>query len=239
VEYSEVVPLAYGVQVTALSSGFSLGASIWLVEGPNDRLAYVAAASGDYNRHPKELDLLPLVDCDTLLLTDLKPDRDPHANTERMVERVLSGVSRVLERGGVCIVPTSPCGVMFDLVEAVYAACLHNKQNIPMYFISDHASRVMELTQLGAEWLCEKKIEKLYAGEDAFLHESLLKNNVFHAVADVSAATAATFQVRSAFFRGLNGSVVLTYVRFRHRPHRMEASCSLGIRLSSLDAHQS
>ncbi|KAF1777760.1 P-loop containing nucleoside triphosphate hydrolase [Phytophthora cactorum] len=161
VEYSEVVSLAYGVQITALSSGYSLGASIWLVEGPNDRLAYVAAASGDYNRHPKELDLLPLVDCETLLLTDLKPDRDPHANTERMVERVLSGVTRVLERGGVCIVPTSPCGVVFDLVEAVYAACVHNKQNVPMYFISDFASHVMELTQLGAEWLCEKKIEKL------------------------------------------------------------------------------
>ncbi|KAG1711770.1 hypothetical protein DVH05_009013 [Phytophthora capsici] len=202
VEYSEVVPLAYGVQVTALSSGYSLGASIWLVEGPNDRLAYVAAASGDYNRHPKELDLLPLVDCETLLLTDLKPDRDPHSNTERMVERVVSGVTRVLERGGVCIVPTSPCGVVFDLVEAVYAACIHNKQNVPMYFMSDYASRVMELTQLGAEWLCEKKIEKLYAGEDAFLHESLRKSNLFHAVADVSAATAATFQNGSILFVG-------------------------------------
>ncbi|EEY64022.1 integrator complex subunit, putative [Phytophthora infestans T30-4] len=200
VEYSEVVSLAYGVQITALSSGFSLGASIWLVEGPNDKLAYVAAASGDFNRHPKELDLLPLVDCETLLLTDLKPDRDPHANTERMVERVLSGVTRVLERGGVCIMPTSPCGVVFDLVEAVYAACVHNKQNVPMYFISDHAARVMELTQLGAEWLCEKKIDKLYAGEDAFLHESLLKNNVFHAVTDVSAATAVTFQNGSILF---------------------------------------
>ncbi|CAH0487839.1 unnamed protein product [Peronospora farinosa] len=202
VEYGEVVPMAYGVQVTALSSGYSLGASIWLVEGPNDRLAYVAASSGDYNRHPKELDLLPLVGCETLLLTDVKPDRDPHSNTERMVERVLSGVTRVLERGGVCIVPTSPCGVMFDLVEAVCAASLQNKHNVPMYFISEYASRVMELTLLGAEWLCEKKIEKLYAGEDAFLHESLLKSDLFHAVADVSAASAATLQNGSILFVG-------------------------------------
>lgn len=202
VEFSEVVPLAYGVQISALSSGFSLGASIWLVEGPNDKLAYVAAASGDYNRHPKELDLLPLVDCETMLLTDLKPDRDPHSNTERMVERVMSSISRVLERGGVCIVPTMPCGVIFDLIEAVYAACVHNKQNVPMYFISDYASRIMELTQLGAEWLCEKKIEKLYAGEDAFLHETLLKSNVFHAVTEVLPATAATFQNGSILFVG-------------------------------------
>ena len=197
VEYSETVPMAYGVQVTALSSGYSLGASIWLVEGPNDQLAYVATSSGDYNRHPKELDLLPLVDCETLLLTDLRPDRDPRSNTEHMVERVLSGLNRVLDRGGVCIVPTSPCGVMFDLIEATHALCLNNKQNVPMYFISDCASRIMELTHLGAEWLCEKKIEKLYAGENAFLHENLIERNLFHAVGDVSAASAAALQVRA------------------------------------------
>uniref|UniRef100_M4BEC4 Beta-Casp domain-containing protein n=1 Tax=Hyaloperonospora arabidopsidis (strain Emoy2) TaxID=559515 RepID=M4BEC4_HYAAE len=202
VEYSETVPMAYGVQVTALSSGYSLGASIWLVEGPNDQLAYVATSSGDYNRHPKELDLLPLVDCETLLLTDLRPDRDPRSNTEHMVERVLSGLNRVLDRGGVCIVPTSPCGVMFDLIEATHALCLNNKQNVPMYFISDCASRIMELTHLGAEWLCEKKIEKLYAGENAFLHENLIERNLFHAVGDVSAASAAALQGGSILFVG-------------------------------------
>ncbi|CEG38960.1 integrator complex [Plasmopara halstedii] len=213
VEYGEVVKLGYGVQVTALSSGFTLGASTWLVEGPNDRLAYVAGASGDYNRHPKELDLLPLVDCETLLLSNLKPDRDPHSNTERMVERVLSEINKVLERGGVCLLPIAPCGIMFDLIEAVYAACVQSKQNVPMYFISDFATRVMELTQLGAEWLCEKKIEKLYAGEDAFLHESLRKKNLFHAVSNVSAVTAATFQNGSILFVGHPS------LKFGHAPH--------------------
>ncbi|GMF30649.1 unnamed protein product [Phytophthora fragariaefolia] len=240
VEYSEVVPLAYGAQITALSSGYSLGASNWLVEGPNDRLAYVAAASGDYNRHPKELDLMPLVECETLLLTDLKPDRDPHSNTERMVEHVLSGVTRVLERGGVCIVPTSPCGVVFDLVEAVYAACLHNKQNAPMYFISDHASRVMELTQLGAEWLCEKKIEKLYAGEDVFLHESLLKTNLFHAVANVSAATAATFQTKQTWFILLTDPSIDAMEAFApfQDLNIEKIACPIDPRLSCGDANQ-
>ncbi|KAI9911294.1 hypothetical protein PsorP6_009050 [Peronosclerospora sorghi] len=202
IEYNEIVSLPYGVEITALSSGYSLGASIWLLKGPNDHLAYVPASSGDYNRHPKELDLLPLVDCETLLLTDLKPDRDPHSNTERMVERVLSEVSRVLERDGICVVLTSPCGVVFDLVEAVYTARLQKKQPVPMYFISDNALRVMECTQLGAEWLCEKKVEKLYAGEDAFVHKSLLKNNLFHAVSDVSTTLPATLQNGTILFVG-------------------------------------
>ncbi|TDH68875.1 hypothetical protein CCR75_005556 [Bremia lactucae] len=202
VEYNEVIKLEYGVEITALSSGFTLGSSLWLIEGPNDKLAYVAAASGDYNRHPKELDLLPLVNCETLLVTDLKPDRDPHSTTERMVERVLSSVTNVLERGGICVVPTSPCGVLFDLIEAVYTASVLKNQHVPMYLISDFAMQILELTQLGAEWLCEKKVDKLYAGEHAFVHESLLKNKVFHPVADLSAITATTFQNGSLVFVG-------------------------------------
>lgn len=198
VEYKEVLELSYGVSITPLSSGFSLGASTWLIEGPNDRLAYVSAASGDLNRHPKELDLLPLVDCETLLLTDLKPDRDPHATTERMVERLLTNVNRVLDRGGVCVIPCSPTGVLFDLLEAIYAACVHNRaspQSVPMHFVASHAAQVMALTKSGAEWLCEKKIEKLYAGESAFLHETLVKNKFLNVEADLTPALAAVFQV--------------------------------------------
>ncbi|TMW55912.1 hypothetical protein Poli38472_008560 [Pythium oligandrum] len=189
VEYRELVRLAYGVRLTALSSGYSLGSSLWLLESPSDRVAYVAAASGDLNRHPKELDFAPLIECDALILTDIKPDRDPQATTERTVEQLLAGVNRVLDRGGVCVIPSSPCGILFDLMEAIYAACLYPRSSqqqptvLPMYCLSPMAEHVMDLTQCGAEWLCEKKIEKLYAGEPAFLHESLLQSNVL-AVAD-------------------------------------------------------
>lgn len=195
VEFKQVLELGYGVRVTALSSGYALGACSWLVESPSERLAYVGAASGDLNRHPKEIDLLPLVDCDTLLLTDLKPERDPHATTERQVERLLASVGRVVDRGGVCVIPCSPTGVLFDLIEAVYAACVHNKAPAPIYFVAPHAARVLALTKAGAEWLCEKKTEKLYAGESAFVHDSLQRNKLFHVETDITAAMAAAFQV--------------------------------------------
>lgn len=208
VEYKQVLELAYGVRITALSSGFSLGASTWLLETPSERFAYVAAASGDLNRHPKELDLLPLVDCETLLLADLKPDRDPHATTERQVERLLATVSRIVDRGGTCVIPCSPTGVLFDLFDAVYAACVHNKATaVPLYFVAPHASRVLELTRVGAEWLCEKKIEKLYAGERAFVHDSLERTKLLHVEGAITPAMATLFQVRST----LSTSVSETY----------------------------
>lgn len=197
VEYKEVVSLAYGVTVTPLSSGFSLGASLWLLETCNDRFAYVPAASGDLNRHPKEFDFTPLVDCDLLLVTDLKTDRNPLSNTERMVEQFLNSVSRVVSRGGVCVIPSAPCGVVLDLMEAIHAACFHNKQHVPMHFISPHAARVMDMAQVGPEWLCEKKIEKLYAGDSAFLLSSLVKQKILHVAATLAPAVVAACQVRN------------------------------------------
>ncbi|TYZ61070.1 hypothetical protein PybrP1_001535 [[Pythium] brassicae (nom. inval.)] len=194
--FKQVLALGYGVRVTPLSSGFALGACTWIVESPSERFAFVGAASGDLNRHPREIDLLPLVDCDTLLLTDLKPERDPHASTERQVERVLASVSRVVDRGGVCVLPCAPSGVLFDLVEAVYAACVHNKAPAPMYLVGPHAARAMALAQTGgAEWLCDKKTEKLYAGESAFVHDSLRRNQLLHVEAELTASMGAAFQL--------------------------------------------
>lgn len=235
VEFGEVVSLAYGVRVTALSSGFSLGAGMWLIESPAEKLAYVGAASGDYNRHPKELDLLPLVDCETLLLTDIKSDRDPHANTERMVELVLGHVTRVIDRGGVCLIPTAPGGVLFDLIEAIYAAISaaqtqqQQQLQIPMHFLSKQAARALDLTQMvGAEWLCQKKIDKLYAGEDAFLHEALRKSGIFRAIEDMTAAATA-FQVRAYWIITFGPPVVsnLTWLLSGvSAQRRAEESCS-------------
>lgn len=197
VEFHQVLALGYGVRVTPLSAGVSLGACTWLIESPNERFAYVGAASGDLNRHPREIDLAPLVDCDTLLLTDLKPERDPHASTERQVERVLAAVSRVVDRGGVCVLPCGFTGVLFDLLEAVHAACVHHKAPVPMYVVGLGAGRAMALAQTaGPEWLCEKKTEKLYAGESAFVHDALRRNNLLTVETELSASMAAAFQVR-------------------------------------------
>lgn len=203
IEYKEVVRLSYGVNITPLSSGFCLGSCLWLLESPDDRLAYVPAASGDLNRHPKELDFAPLIDCDTLLITDIRPERDPHATTEHTVELMLAAVNRVLDRGGVCVIPTTPCGVLFDLIEAVYAVCIYprrQQQSTPnpplsMYLCLPNDSNIIELTQCGAEWLCEKKIEKLYNGEQAFLHESLEQSQVLHVVSELSTTVINGLQV--------------------------------------------
>ncbi|DAZ97890.1 TPA: hypothetical protein N0F65_012153, partial [Lagenidium giganteum] len=203
IEFKEIKELSYGVTITALSSGFSLGACMWLIESPNDRLAYVPAASGDLNRHPKELDFAPLIDCETLLLTDLKPDRDPHTSTERMVERFLSSITRVLDRNGVCIIPRTPCGVLFDLIEATYAGCCHHKQQpVPMYLMSPHAVEAMDLTLVGPEWLCEKKTGKLYVGDYAFLHSSLIKNKVLHPVPEITSQMLTALQNGGIVFAG-------------------------------------
>jgi Cft2 family RNA processing exonuclease len=61
IELKEVIELPYGVKITPLSSGFSLGSAMWLLESANDKFSYIPAASADLNRHPKELDFAPMI----------------------------------------------------------------------------------------------------------------------------------------------------------------------------------
>ncbi|KAJ0401928.1 hypothetical protein ATCC90586_008259 [Pythium insidiosum] len=189
VEYRETVRLAYGVQLTALSSGFSLGACLWSLESPSERLAYVAAASGDLNRHPKELDLAPLVDCDALIVTDIRPNRDPHGTVERAVEHVVGLVQRVLDRGGVCVVPSPPLGVVLDLIEALHVSSLSRPSRphpTPIVLLSPSAEEALDAANCGAEWLCDKKVQALYAGESAFLHEALRRSRALEVATAIS-----------------------------------------------------
>ncbi|GLD93331.1 hypothetical protein PINS_up001923 [Pythium insidiosum] len=197
VEYRETVRLAYGVQLTPLSAGFSLGACLWSLESPSERLAYVPAASGDLNRHPKELELAPLVDCDALIVTDIRPNRDPHDTVERAVEHVVGLAHRVLDRGGVCVIPSPPMGLVLDLIEALHVSSLNRPSRphaTPMVLLSPTGEDALDAANCGAEWLCDKKVQALYAGESAFLHEALRRSRALEVATTISSRLLSSLQ---------------------------------------------
>jgi integrator complex subunit 9 len=116
-----------------------------------------------------------------------------------MVEHFLSSVTHVVNRNGVCVIPCSPCGVVFDLVETIYAYLHAHKRQVPMYLVGSHVQEIIHLAEVGAEWVAEKKVEKLYCGESAFIHGGLIKNKLLHVVPQITSSMAATMQ---------NGSIV-------------------------------
>ncbi|KAJ8356645.1 hypothetical protein SKAU_G00194390 [Synaphobranchus kaupii] len=175
VGYSQKVELFGAVQVTPLSSGYSLGSSNWIIQSHYEKVSYLSGSSL-LTTHPQPMDQSSLKNSDVLILTGLT--QIPTANPDGMLGEFCSNLAMTIRAGGNVLVPCYSSGVIYDLLE-----CLHqfidsaNLGTTPFYFISPVANSSLEFSQIFAEWLCQNKQSKVYLPEPPFPHAELIQTN--------------------------------------------------------------
>ncbi|OQR81215.1 integrator complex subunit [Achlya hypogyna] len=194
ITYKETISFSYELKITAVSSGFALGSCSWMLESANEKLVYVPTASSEMNRHPTALDIESFTDCDILLLTDMKVDRSPLVNTTAQIEAFLNHALRVYARGGCSLVPCTLDGVFFDLMEnwELFLRARHHTP-IPVYLVSPVGAAVCDAV-FGPQWLCDSKIDKICAGEPAFVHSTMLQRGHLRLLPTASGALAKALE---------------------------------------------
>ncbi|TNN37980.1 Integrator complex subunit 9 [Liparis tanakae] len=125
VGYSQKVELFGAVQVSPLSSGYSLGSSNWTIQSHHEKVSYVSGSSL-LTTHPQPMDQSSLKNSDVLILTGLT--QMPTANPDGMLGEFCSNLAMTIRAGGNVLVPCYPSGVIYDLLECLYQLC-HNKQS--------------------------------------------------------------------------------------------------------------
>ncbi|CCI45309.1 unnamed protein product [Albugo candida] len=205
--YIKVITLPYGLQITASSSGFSMGSCLWTICNANEKLTYIPAASADLNCHAKKIDVASMGRTDTILLSDLRVNRDPLSTTDKMMENLLNSVSRILDQRGIALILTTLCTINFDLIETIYALLYRKQQSIPIIHLSSRAEEFMELTNAGADWMSEKRIDKLLAGEEPFLIRHLRKKRILYPLRFVTTEALAELNVRLLLLRAYRNSL--------------------------------
>ncbi|MGH0143643.1 UNVERIFIED_CONTAM: hypothetical protein FKN15_008789 [Acipenser sinensis] len=163
------------VQITPLSSGYSLGSSNWIIQSHYEKVSYVSGSSL-LTTHPQPMDQSSLKNSDVLILTGLT--QIPTANPDGMLGEFCSNLAMTVHTGGNVLVPCYSSGVIYDLLECLYqfidSASL---TTIPFYFISPVANSSLEFSQIFAEWLCHNKQSKVYLPEPPFPHAELIQTN--------------------------------------------------------------
>lgn len=175
VGYSQKIELFGAVQITPLSSGYSLGSSNWIIQSHYEKVSYVSGSSL-LTTHPQPMDQSSLKNSDVLILTGLT--QIPTANPDGMLGEFCSNLAMTVRTGGNVLVPCYSSGVIYDLLECLYqfidSASL---TTIPFYFISPVANSSLEFSQIFAEWLCHNKQSKVYLPEPPFPHAELIQTN--------------------------------------------------------------
>ncbi|RXN32236.1 integrator complex subunit 9 [Labeo rohita] len=175
VGYSQKVELFGAVQVTPLSSGYSLGSSNWIIQSHYEKVSYVSGSSL-LTTHPQPMEQSSLKNSDVLILTGLT--QIPTANPDGMLGEFCSNLAMTIRAGGNVLVPCYSSGVIYDLLECLYQFMdSANLGTTPFYFISPVANSSLEFSQIFAEWLCQNKQSKVYLPEPPFPHAELIQTN--------------------------------------------------------------
>uniref|UniRef100_A0A3Q2Z7M5 Integrator complex subunit 9 n=1 Tax=Hippocampus comes TaxID=109280 RepID=A0A3Q2Z7M5_HIPCM len=179
VGYSQKVELFGAVQISPLSSGYSLGSSNWIIQSHHEKVSYVSGSSL-LTTHPQVVSKRPI---------PLWSHPDAHSMTIRA--------------GGNVLVPCYSSGVIYDLLECLYQFIdSANLGTTPFYFISPVANSSLEFSQIFAEWLCHNKQSKVYLPEPPFPHAELIQSNKLKHYPSIHGDFSSDFRQPCVVFTG-------------------------------------
>uniref|UniRef100_A0A4W4F5K6 Integrator complex subunit 9 n=1 Tax=Electrophorus electricus TaxID=8005 RepID=A0A4W4F5K6_ELEEL len=200
VGYWQKVELFGAVQVTPLSSGYSLGSSNWIIQSHFEKVSYVSGSSL-LTTHPQPMDQSSLKNSDVLILTGLT--QIPTANPDGMLGEFCSNLAMTIRAGGNVLVPCYSSGVIYDLLECLYQFMdSANLGTTPFYFISPVANSSLEFSQIFAEWLCQNKQSKVYLPEPPFPHAELIQTNRLKHYTSIHGEFSSEFRQPCVVFTG-------------------------------------
>uniref|UniRef100_A0A8C5I521 Integrator complex subunit 9 n=1 Tax=Gouania willdenowi TaxID=441366 RepID=A0A8C5I521_GOUWI len=188
------------VQISPLSSGYSLGSSNWIIQSHHEKVSYVSGSSL-LTTHPQPMDQSSLKNSDVLILTGLT--QMPTANPDGMLGEFCSNLAMTIRAGGNVLVPCYSSGVIYDLLECLYQFIdSANLGTTPFYFISPVANSSLEFSQIFAEWLCHNKQTKVYLPEPPFPHAELIQTNKLKHYPSIHGDFSSDFKQPCVVFTG-------------------------------------
>ncbi|CAH8520328.1 unnamed protein product [Dicrocoelium dendriticum] len=122
VAYHEPVDIFGLLTVCGSSAGFGIGSCNWTLTSPTEKIAYLSHTSLLYS-HVLPFDDTIFTDADILIVGAI--NLLGGNQLEKMVSEFRHIVVQTLARGSHVLVPTNPCGVLFDLIETA----VHAKEN--------------------------------------------------------------------------------------------------------------
>ncbi|CAH0380737.1 unnamed protein product [Bemisia tabaci] len=173
VGYNEKLDVYGALKVTAVSSGYCLGSSNWVINLDHEKVAYVSGSS-TLTTHPRPMDQNALKNADLLILSGLT--QVPSSNPDSMLGELCMTVVSTLRGNGSVLIPCYPSGVIYDLFECLSAHLDSSSlSQIPMFFISPVADTSLAYSNILAEWLSEVKQNRVFMPEEPFPHAYLVK----------------------------------------------------------------
>lgn len=166
----------FRIKVTPIVSGHTYGSAYWTLKTENETIAYLSASNPNAT-DVKPMEIEPLKQVDYILPTSLCRLIDTTAQV--MGATLMKTITEVLKNHGSVLLPMSPVGTIFELIEEV-SNTIDRTNGIsidtPIYFISPVAKSAIAMASISAEWMKETRQNAVYTPEEPYKHNHLIKS---------------------------------------------------------------
>lgn len=143
-----------GIRATAFSAGHVIGAAMWLIEIAGRRVLYTGDFSLEVDRHLPGADLNSLpAGIDVVMTESTYGGQEVHGAEAAREEKMLKFVSRIVGRGGRCLMPVFAIGRVQEI----------------LLILEEHWSKHPELHSVPIYYLATKRTVRLFKSFTHFL----------------------------------------------------------------------
>eukprot|EP00466_Bigelowiella_natans_P019924 jgi/Bigna1/69107/fgenesh1_pg.8_\ len=173
--------------LTAVSSGYGIGASNWILEirsakpdGSSYKIGYLHSSANDNKLHSQEIDHKVLANCDILIATDIAEssyyprNKTPDSASESF-SRLCREIEFALSREMQILIPVYPCGVLFEILEHLPKFLGRKSKNpssknpqIRIDLVSKYLSTSFRACKVLSEWLGSSRQQLAIGGVAPF-----------------------------------------------------------------------
>ncbi|KRX36008.1 Bardet-Biedl syndrome 5 -like protein [Trichinella murrelli] len=170
VNYNETVICPGFGHLTPTASGLSIGGCNWVIETCKEKIVYLSSFTC-VSTHAKAMAVDKFDNATAIVVGSL--NQYPKKNPATVMDEFCTVVANTIAAGGNVLIPSSPCGVTFDLIEYLFARVLSRSPlpNCQVIFISETADTCFAFGNICGEWLCDSKKCRVFQPQEPFVHE--------------------------------------------------------------------
>ncbi|KRY08936.1 Bardet-Biedl syndrome 5 -like protein, partial [Trichinella patagoniensis] len=174
VNYNETVICPGFGHLTPTASGLSIGGCNWVIETCKEKIVYLSSFTC-VSTHAKAMAVDKFDNATAIVVGSL--NQYPKKNPATVMDEFCTVVANTIAAGGNVLIPSSPCGVTFDLIEYLFARVLSRSPlpNCQVIFISETADTCFAFGNICGEWLCDSKKCRVFQPQEPFVHGSLVR----------------------------------------------------------------
>ncbi|KAJ3089065.1 Integrator complex subunit 9 [Quaeritorhiza haematococci] len=161
------------VTITASSSGYSLGATNWIIDVAGDKIVYTFSPTVSNFGHSRPLDAAAFDKAEIVIANNVAWTQ---GDVDESVGEICVQVARTVEKNGNVIIPIDSFGTVFDLIDVLSRQLYHiGFTQLPMHIVSPVAKRSLHIANILGEWMNPSVQTNLYKSQTPLLHGGLME----------------------------------------------------------------